>query len=432
MLLTVALRYGSIAVQFVVLAILARNLTGDEYGRYMLVLGAVWSSYTLLGLGASETFVREAPKRIQRGRPDEVAALAGGTLIVALGSAALVALVGGLLVWVMPFDATTSAQVFFIVAFIAANGLVFNAAQMLLGAGFEALGSFFYYPAMNLSLLFTTIPYVALADTPSFRGVAVVTSAAGSLTALVAVSLVVLRIRPTWASARTIVDLVRVGIHLSMARALNYVGAWMPTFFAGVLLAPVQAGYLGTAARMAVAVGALTAAVRFAVRPAIVRAFDRGDTNSIKQTCGRVATAAFAFACVAIVVSVVAGNSIIGIAFGQNLESAAPLLTILLIGTAFEALCGPVDEVLKMTGSEKRVLAILAAVVAACAVAIMVVAPMGVSALAWVQVAYSFAAFGAMIIVVRWQLGIWLRPILPRSPTSYFAAGGRPKRRSNS
>ena len=101
MLVAVVLRYGSIAVQFVVLAILARHLSLDDYGRYMLVLGAVWSTYTLLGLGVSETFVREAPKHIQRGRPDEVAALVGGTLTVALGTAAFVVLVGGVLVWLM-------------------------------------------------------------------------------------------------------------------------------------------------------------------------------------------------------------------------------------------------------------------------------------------------------------------------------------------
>jgi O-antigen/teichoic acid export membrane protein len=432
MLLTVALRYGSIAVQFAVLAILARHLPGDDYGRYMLVLGAVWSTYTLLGLGASETFVREAPKRIQRERLDEVAALAGGTLIVALGSATLVALVGVLLVWLLPLDSTTSTQVLFIMAFMIANGLVFNASQILLGGGCEALGSFFYYPAMNLSLLMTTVPYIFLAETPSFRGVAVVTCVAGSVTALLAVSLAVYRVRPKWTTTTMVLHLVKVGSQLSVARSLVYVGAWLPTFLAGVLLAPVQAGYLGTAARMAVAVGAVTAAVRFAVRPAIVRAFDRGDVNAIKETCGRVASVAFALACLAIVVSAVAGDSIMGIAFGPDLKAAAPLLTILLVGTAFEALCGPVDEVLKMTGSQKRVLAVLVAVVGASAVAMLVIAPLGVAALAWIQVGYSVAAFGAMIVIARRQLGIWLHPVLPSSPVRLFAAREHTKGGSDS
>lgn len=418
MLLTVALRYGSIAIQFVLLAILARQLSGDDYGRYMLVLGAVWSTYTILGLGASETFVREAPKELQRNCTHRVSVLCGGTLFVAASNAVLIGAAGAISVWIWAPDVVTLTQVLFTVAFVISNGLVFNAAQMLLGSGSEALGSFFYYPAMNASLLVSTIPYVLLAHSPSFRGVAIVTSTASAITAIVSLLLVVRRNRPRWASATQLFQLVRIGIRLSIARALNYVGAWMPTFFAGVLLAPVDAGYLGTAARMAVAVGAVTAAVRFAVRPAIVRAFDRGDTASIKQTCGRVASVAFALACAALLVSFLAGDDIVGIAFGTDLTPAASLLTILLVGTAFEALCGPVDEVLKMTGSEKSVLALLVIIVAVCAGAIVAVAPLGVEAMAWVQVGYSVTAFGSMILIVRRQLGIWLHPVLPVSPPS--------------
>jgi O-antigen/teichoic acid export membrane protein len=425
MLVTVALRYGGIALQFVVLAILARHLTVDDYGRYMLVLGAVWATYTLLGLGASETFVREAPVHVQRGRPDEVAALAGGTLTVALGTAAFVALVGGVLMWLLALDPTTTTLVAFILAFVVANGLVFNAAQMLLGGGFHALGSFFYYPAVNLSLLISSVPYVFLSATPTFQGVAIATSSAGLLMAAVAILLVMYRIRPAWATVATIGLLVRVGIRLSFARALGYLGVWLPTFLAGVLLAPVQAGYLGTANRLAFAVGAVTAAVRFAVRPAIVRAFDREDRASINETCGRLATVTFTIACLAIVVSAVTGHSLIAIAFGPDLVSAAPLLTILLLGIAFEAFCGPVDEVLKMTGHENRVSTVLMVAVASSTLAIFVVArPLGVTAMAWVQVGYSVMVFGTMILIARHGLGIWLHPIIPRSPTSLSATRG--------
>jgi O-antigen/teichoic acid export membrane protein len=432
MLATVALRYGSIAIQFVVLAVLARHLTVDDYGRYMLVLGAVWSTYTLLGLGASETFVREAPKHMQRGRPDEVAVLVGGTLIVALGTAAFVALVGGVLVWLLALEPTTTTLVAFILAFVVANGLAFNAAQILLGGGFHTLGSFFYYPAMNLSLLTSSVPYVILAEKPTFQGVAIATSSAGLLIAAVAILLAAYRIRPRWATIATLRQLVGIGIRLSFARAIGYVGVWLPTFLAGVILAPAQAGYLGTANRLAFAVGAVTAAVRFAVRPAIVRAFDRGDRDSIKETCGRLATATFTIACLAIVVSAVAGDSILRIAFGSDLESAAPLLTILLIGIAFEAFAGPVDEVLKMTGYENRVSTILMVGVASSTLAIFAVAPLGVAALAWVQVGYSVMIFGAMILIARFGLGIWLHPILPRSHTGLSTIRGHGEGRLDS
>lgn len=427
MLITVALRYGAIAVQFLVLAVLARHLTVDDYGRYMLVLGAVWATFTLLGLGASETFVRDAPVHIQRGCPNEVANLVGGTLAVALGSALCIALTSGLALWTIPLDPTTKTMVAFIIAFVIANGLVFNAAQLLLGAGFHGLGSFFYYPAVNLSLLVSSIPYVVLAKSPSFQGVAVATSLAGLITASLALLIVLRCIRPTRPTSGSIRHLVRVGSRLSFARAMGYLGVWLPIFLAGAILAPVQAGYLGTANRLAFAVGAVIAAMRFAVRPSIVRAFDQGDRQSIRLTCGRLASMAFALACIAIVVSAVAGDAIFKIAFGADLVPAAPLLTILLLGTAFEAFCGPVDEVLKMTGNEGRVITILMVAVGISTVALFVVSSLGVSALAWVQVGYAVIIFGTMVLIVRLHLGIWLLPILPRiniAPISYFHSRG--------
>jgi O-antigen/teichoic acid export membrane protein len=379
-----------------------------------LVLSAVLPTYPLLGLGASETFVRDASRHLQRGRTDAVAPLVGATLTAALGMAACVALVGGVLVWLLPLSAATTTLATFAVAFFIANGLTFNAAQLLLGGGFQALGSFFFYPAVNLSLLTSSVPYVVFTETPTFRGVAVATSSAALLIAAAAILLVVYLVRPAWAGVATMRHLVRIGIRLSSARVLVHAGNWLPTFLAGVVLAPVQAGYIGTASRVAVAVGAVNGAVRFAVRPAIVRAFERQDHDAIKETCGRLATATFGIACMALAVSALAGHTLIAFAFSRDLESAAPLLTILLVGVACEAFGGPVDEILKMTGNEKRVLAILAAGVASAALAIFLVAPLGVTAMAWVQVGYSMAVFGTMILAVRRTLGIWLHPILPR------------------
>lgn len=428
MLVTVALRYSGIALQFVILMILARHLSLDDYGRYMLVLSSVLPTYPLLGLGVSETFVRDAPKHEQRGRPYEVAALVSAALIVALGMAACVALVGGILVWLLPLNPAVITLVAFIIAFFIANGVTFNAAQLLLGGGFQASGSFFFYPAVNLSLLISSVPYVLFAKTPTFQGIAVATSSGALLTAAAAILLVVIRIRLARTSVSTMRHLVRIGIRLSAARALGHAGNWLPTFAAGVVLAPVQAGNLGTASRLAVAVGALNAAVRFAVRPSIVRAFERQDHDGIKETCGRLAAATFAAACLAFVVSAFAGHSLIAIFFGADLASAAPLLTILLVGVACEAFGGPVDEVLKMTGHEKRVLAVLAAGVASAALAVFVVAPLGVTAMAWVPVSYSVAVFGTMILMVHRELGIWLHPIFRRSPAGLSVTRGHSER----
>jgi Na+(H+)/acetate symporter ActP len=77
-----------------------------------------------------------------------------------------------------------------------------------------------------------------------------------------------------------------------------------------------------------------------------------------------------------------------------------------------------VDEVLKMTGQENRVLAIFGIAVPIAAVVLWGTAHSGVVAMTWVQVAYTLLVFGAMLVVVRRQWGIWLHPILPDFLTS--------------
>lgn len=413
MVRTVALRYGGIVLQFVILMILARRLDPDEYGRYMLVLSTVLPTYFLLGLGVSETFVRDAPALADGTQPDRLNAAVGATLSVASGSAIVVAVGGGLTALLVPLDPSTMTMLFFVVTFFIANGLMFNGAQLLLGAGASTLAAFFYYPAVNISLMISAVPYVLLAVHPNFHGVAVVTSAAALVVAALSILLVVRQIRPARFQFHTVRDQLRVGVRLSAARGLYAVGVWLPTFIAGVALAPVQAGFIGTAGRLAVAVGAVTAAVRFAIRPAIVRASQRQDHQAIKRICGSLATVTLAIACAAVLISEIAGRQMISITFGSEFTPAAPLLTILLIAVAIESFGGPVDEVLKMTGNENAVLGIFCIALPIATATMFGVAHLGIAAMAWVQVAYTLMVFMAMIFVARRRLGIWLHPTVP-------------------
>lgn len=413
MVRTVALRYGGIVLQFVILMILARRLDPDEYGRYMLVLSTVLPTYFLLGLGVSETFVRDAPALADGTQPNRLNPAVGATLAVASGSAIVVAIGGGLTALLVPLDPSTMTMLFFVVAFFIANGLMFNGAQLLLGAGASTLAAFFYYPAVNISLMISAVPYVLLVAHPSFHGVAVVTSVAALMVAAVSIMLVVSRIRPARFQFSTVCHQIRVGVRLSAARGLYAVGIWLPTFVAGVALAPAQAGFMGTAGRLAVAVGAVTAAVRFAIRPAIVRASQTQDHAAIKRTCGTLATVTLSIACAAVLVSEIVGSQMISITFGSDFAPAAPLLTILLLGVAIEAFAGPVDEVLKMTGNENAVLGIFCVVLPIAVATLFGVAHLGVAAMAWVQVAYTLVVFGAMVLVARRRLGIWLHPTVP-------------------
>lgn len=414
MLLTIVFRYAGIALQFLILMAVARTLTPHDYGQYLFVLSAVLPTYFLLGFGASETFVREAPKLAERGERSEVSALAGATLTVAAGSALLIGAIGGAAIALLPLKPELAGVLRFMLVFFIANGLMFNCAQILLGNGYDKLGAFFFYPALNISLLLSSIPYALLAARPSFGGLAAFTSIGSSLAALAGLAITIAKVRPMRPAAGTMRHLTGAGIKLAAARALYAIGLWLPTFLAGVLLSPVQAGYLGTAGRLAVAVAAVTAAVRFAVRPAIVRAFARQDHEEIRRICGSLAAATFGMACLALAANMLLGRSLVTLVFGPHFAPVAPLLSILLVAIAAESFGGPVDEVLKMTGNENRILTIFGVAVAALAGALFGASRFGVTAMASTQAVYSIAVFGAMIVSVHSSLGIWLHPILPR------------------
>jgi O-antigen/teichoic acid export membrane protein len=409
MIFAVAFRYTGIALQFAILLILARTLSPRDYGSYLFVLSAVLPTYFLLGLGASESFVREAPRRRVSGDREAVAKMAGGVVLLTGGSAFVIGGASAVAIFVLVPDSQRALYWFMLVFFIS-NGVMFNGAQLLLGLGAEKMGAFFFYPALNVVLLISSVPYVTWVTRPTFEGVAIVTSVAAALASLIAVVAVFSRVRLGWAPRSVLRILVADGLKLSAARLLYSVGLWLPTFLAGIFLSSTQAGYLGTAGRLAVAVAAVGAAFRFAVRPAIVRAFAGNDLLEIRRVCAQLASVTFGLAALALLASYLFGESLVAFAFGSDFKPVAPLLSILLIGVAAESFGGPIDEVLKMTGHENKVLLLFAIAIPLLSLSLVVSSGEGAKAMAVSQVLYVSVLFGAMTLAVRKLLGIWVYP----------------------
>ncbi|MCH9668493.1 MAG: hypothetical protein K0U78_11615 [Actinomycetia bacterium] len=403
-----AFRYAVLVIQFVVLAILARNLTPADYGRYLMMLGVATPAAPLIGLGASESFVLEASKLMHKGESQKVGSLVGATLAVAVGMSIGLAAIGGVLLWLLPFSHTTVVMAGSIISMSIGIGLMLNGAQMLLGIGFEALGAFFQYSAVTFAGLLSSVPYVLLTTTPTFAGVALVNATAVLLLAAVAILPVLWRCSPKRADFATALHLTRVGVRFASMRALGYGSAWFPAFMAGVLLGPAQAAYFGLGFRLAYQAGIPMQMLRFSSRPAIVRAYAQGNYNAIKTTCEGPAAVASGIAIIAIIASAVAGHWIIGIVFGPDLALAAPVMTIVLVGVALDAFGCGVDTVLKMTGYEKLALTIMCACVGIEFVGLMLASHFGVLAMAWVITAFFGTFAAANMIAVRRKLGIWI------------------------
>lgn len=401
-------RYAVLGIQFVVLAILARHLSPADYGRYLMMLGVATPAAPLIGLGAPESFVLEASRLIHNGESQKVGSLVGATLAVAVGMSIGLAIIGGVLLWLLPLSHTTAVMVGSIIGMSIGTGLMLNGAQMLLGIEFGALGAFFQYSAVTFAGLSSSVPYVLLAKTPTFAGVALVNTAAVLVLATLAILLVLWRCPPKGADLGTMLHLSRTGVRFASMRALGYGSAWFPAFMAGVLLGPTQAAYFGLGFRLAYQAGIPMQMLRFGARPAIVRAYAQGDYDAIKTTCEKPAAMASILSIIAIIGSALAGHWIISIVFGPDLASAAPVMTIVLVGVALDAFGCGVDAVLKSTGYENLALAIMCLCVGIEAVGLVLASHFGVAAMAWVITAFFGTYAAANMIAVRRKLGIWI------------------------
>jgi len=415
-LTTIAFRYLGTLLQFIVLAVIARSVSQDDYGLYMLCLSFAFSFYYFLGLGASESALARLARGLALGREAQVG-LFVGTVLGLTGMCAAALLITAAVIGIFqPWSASTNSAAIFTLVFLSANGLIFNVSQLLLGLRHTELGSFFFYPAINLVLLFSTVPAALILSDPGFSGLSLATAIGATLasaSALIVCRVIARDYRFEW-SEKLATVLVREGIGLTCLRVLHVSSFWIPTMVSGFLLAPALAGIMGTAGRLAIAVSAVIAATRFFIRPAINQALARNEVERLRKVMGAVACVTTLAGLGALIANELVGAEIIAFFFGAELRYAASLLSILLIGVIAEAIFGPVDELLKASGHQKAVGIIYGAGVPLFLAGSIAVAPLGLEWIAWLQVFYVIGIFLAMNLVVQRHFGFLVLPSRPK------------------
>jgi O-antigen/teichoic acid export membrane protein len=417
MLTTVTFRYLGTLLQFVVLAVIARATTADDYGLYMLCLSLTFSFYYILGLGSSESALAQLARDRALGDDSNMGQITGAVLGLT-ATCALILLTGAALIaLIQPLEGPkASAAAIFVLIFLSTNGVIFNVSQLLLGWGRTSLGAFFFYPAINLTLLCSTVPAALLLPDAQFTQLCVATSIGSILAAtgaLVSTFRVTRRVQLSW-SANRAGSLIRAGVGLTTVRILHVSSFWIPTMVTGLLLTPALAGVMGTSGRLAIAVSAVIAATRFAIRPAINRALARQEIDELRSVLGAVAFISTGVALVALVTNEAIGTQVIGYFFGEDLAVAAPILSILLLSVCAEAVFGPVDELLKASGQQKTVAWIYGIGVPAFFLGCLLLANWGLMWIAWFQVVYVLCIFTAMNLAVRHQFGFAIFPRIPK------------------
>lgn len=412
MLVSVFNRYISTIVQFGVLAFLARWLAPDDYGLYMMCLGITYSFYYFVGFGASEAAVIEISKAKNRGDNSYILECVGSGFCAVILSVLLIACCVGALLVLTGYDLPLPlAALFFISFFMSSNGVIFNVSQVLLSLGFTSLGSFLFYPAVNVTIALLLTLVIPVNIEGVFESVAGIASAASVIVMVGALLICALAVKGRIrVSLQCFIHLIRTGAPLTLIRILHVSSFWVPTMVAGFTLGSVEAGFIGTAGRLAIAVSAVIAAIRFVIRPSLISAIAEKRVGDLEVIAQKAATLTFTASLLAVACNVLFGTLVITLFFGENFAQIAPILTVLLVSVCAEAVFGPVDEILKASKCTGSVLLIYFVGITILSLMAIFAAPYGLIYIAWAQLLYVAIIFSAMNVLIVRRYGFFVLP----------------------
>lgn len=415
MLTTVAFRYLSLLIQFVILSIIAHSVSVEDYGLYIMSLSVTFSCYYFIGLGTSESALFRISQNLALEKSNAVGEVIGAVLLVTLSCTALLWVIT---IFVAVFNTSTGGEkhvLIFVPIFLTSTGIIFNVSQILLGLRQPVAGSFLFYPAVNVTLLLSSVPAALILKDAQFSHLALTSSVGAGLGAIAALIFCVWASRAyrlSWSFDKAW-DLIKEGIGLTTVRVLHAGSFWIPTIVAGVTLSPTSAGLIGTAGRLAIAVSAIIAALRFIIRPSIAIALTQNNLAHLRSMSGSAAFVSTTAAIIAIITNILLGKHIIDLVFGSQFVIVSEILTILLIGVLAEAIFGPVDEILKASGKQKSVFLIYGAGVSLFLIGCLFASSHGLMWLSWLQVIYVLGIFLAMSISVKLTFGFFILPQWP-------------------
>ncbi len=409
--LPILFRYSSLILQFLVVVLITRRLGREETGIYFEIFGIINATYFLFGAGFPDGLVRFVAHADATGKRDEIRSLIGRSALMSVAIAVATILIGVAAGLVFEGALITRAVIATTALWWFCYGATFFASQILVAAGRSSLGAFFFYPAMNIALFVTSVPYLLLAAQPKLELTLAAAVGGGILCAGASITCAVLATLsyPVSNNVRApIGPVLRLGLPISVSRLLQSCLYWIPVWAIGLWQGVATAALFATASRLNVAIAAVMAAIRFTIRPTIVRLAAQDDWIGIGREGRRTATVATVTAVVATLGTVTLGPSLIAFVFGEPYRESAWILAILMVGTLGECIGGAVDEILKMTGRAGLVLSLLATTVAIETALVATFSHLGSMATAAIQALVFVGMYGTMLWIVKRRDGTWV------------------------
>lgn len=352
----IAARYGSVVIQFVIVAIVARALSPDAAGQYFVIMGLVMATYFVSGFGLPDGLVRFAPALAATGGESQAAALLGQGFRYSLATMPVGALISGCIVLI---HSGSGAPALLAAVWWASCGIIFISAQLLVASGRGQLGAAMFYSAAAIGQFVISVPLIVFGHLDSLDAVLFAIVAGTSVSAAVCLSVT------SFSSGRGVVEGGRPprevwyqGAMIAGGRVVQSCLIWSPVWVVSVTLGASDAALTGLATRLVSAVAAVLAAVRFSIRPLLAHDAAKGNWRAVEIQSSRIALFSTLLAVTAIIIVVTVGDSLIALIFGPTYHGTAGIAALLLIATVGDGFGGPVDEVLRMSGHATEVIVV--------------------------------------------------------------------------
>lgn len=355
-------RYGAIIVQFIVIALVTQSLPIQEVGVYFTLFGLVTTTSYFAGLGIPEGVVKKAPQLIVNNKKKAANKLVSAALKISVLSVSI-----PLALCLVAFNFfNIDLELVLLGALWWFNyTLTYTCGQLTTALGRPQVGSFIFYSLVNSFLLLILVPYLLLFSDHEMLGVLKVTVIASGLAALVSLCILILEIRSSWKEIFSfsiqsfkpdhLKSAWQIGLFIAGGRVVQSAIIWTPVWVASIAIDAEHSAKLALATRLAVAVGAVIAAIRFSVRPKLSAMIELNEWSQIETMSRKIAFFTSALAIFAIIASMAVGNYFITLIFGQEYDIGL-LLSIVLLAILGESIGGPVDEILKMDKQSNIVL----------------------------------------------------------------------------
>lgn len=399
--------------------LLARLLPAADYGLVMYAITVLSIAGPLTCLGLNSAMLRFGSIYWQQGRPDALLAL----LSAARRTIAAAALAGAVAVAVV-FQAALGIGA----GGIDGDGIAWTAV-VVVAAGLPLYGAMEIHREtlraldrvvagfLGFNVLRALVPGVAAAVLAAAGWLTVETALAGFVGGLALIAAIdgrrIAALTRGAGAGRDFADRpawLRVARPMVLAEALVHWLARGDVLLVGALLDLRAAAIYLTAQRLAVLVSFVVDAVRLTLEPMVARRHAERDRAGMQELMARGSLASVATG-LPIALAIAAGGWLLLGLYGAEFRDGWAVLAILVLGQVTTVLAGPVAAVLRMTGLERP----LTAVLAAGAVALAAAVPAGI-ALAGVEGAAAGAALVtaasnlAYLVIARRRLGLRIGP----------------------